>query len=109
MIQTGHLRTWATGAAACIFSLLGSGCACPSAPRPVAPCATTQSNAIFNPDFNSPPPLTHESDWPASYAARPVYDDTYYRIMIWDYQGRFDHENDYQRRVFSVQQGFIQR
>ena len=41
--------------------------------------------------------------------AQPVYDDTYYRVTIWDHQGRLDQEHDYQRQVFSVQQAFIQR
>jgi hypothetical protein len=92
-----------------MFSLLGTGCACPSAPRTVVAYAPAPTHTIFNPDFNSPLPVIHESDWPAAYAAQPVYDDTYYRITIWDHQGRLDQEHDYQRRVLSVQQAFIQR
>ena len=92
-----------------MFSLLGTGCACPSAPRIVAATAAAPRYAIFNPHLNSPPPLTHESSWPATFAAHPVYDDTYYRITVWDHQGRFDGEHDYRRQVYSVQEGFIQR
>ena len=109
MIPNGHLQSWAIGAAACMLSLVGAGCACPSAPHSAVLSAPAPTYAIFNPDFNSPIPVVHESDWPASYAAQPIYDDTYYRVTVWDHQGRWDSEHDYQRRVFSVQQGFIQR
>jgi hypothetical protein len=111
MVRLKHVGTWATGAAACAFTLLSAGCACPSVqPYPITPDAAPFAHSIFNPQFNTGlSPIAHGSDWPATFASRPIYDDTGYRITVWDYQGRVDHEHDYQRRVYSVQQGFIQR
>ena len=112
MIPEGHLKTWATGAAVSVLTLLAGGCACPTAPRARISTDTASarpSNAIFNPGPYVIPPLVHESPWPATFAARPEYDDTYFRISIWDHQGRANSEHDYHRRVYSVQEGLIQR
>lgn len=107
-------RAWKLSFAAAqgvLMVIAAFGCDCPQRPGIVAYAPAYTSNLIFNPGQEMETPVvTHESSWPATFAALDLGDETEYVETIYDRQGTYWNDHDrYERRFRSVRVGANRR